>query len=408
MLFLREIEKGTAMRGKRAGGRAERNGHGRHHSGVRNALARIAVVALALSLVGPWLVSRQAVAGSPLYPDLRTLKPTGLYFEHAGNGHYLLRFNNTVGNYGGRLEISVDGERNIYQNVYDQKVGGNRVIHQRVASDLIYHPAHNHFHFQGFARYDLLQRNSVGHYKFLRRGSKTTFCILDYVRLTTSGPASPQYTTCGATFQGLSAGWGDTYYSALAGQAIDLGQSPLPDGNFAVSSTADPDNRLMETDNDNNVGVTYFTVRDGEISVTGTPPLCTVDPDTGQVGATFTLRCSRFGNGEKVDVYWANTSSSPLKTVVATSSGSVSASLVVPESELGNHFVVAKGRSSGKQAAAPFNTTARLTISPSRGVVGTSVNATLSGFSSGETVTIRYQQYLNGTTIVVGTVRVSS
>jgi hypothetical protein len=163
----------------------------------------------------------------------------------------------------------------------------------------------------------------------------------------------------------------------------------------------------MEADDDNNVGVTYFSVRNGEIAITGTPPLCTVHPDTGQVGATFSLKCSRFGNGEKVDVYWANTSSSPLKTVTASSSGGVSASLVVPESELGNHFVVAKGRSSGKQAAAPFNTAAILSISPSRGVVGTSVKATLRGFSSGETVTIRYQQYPNGTT-TVATVKASS
>ena len=162
--------------------------------------------------------SRNTIAGSPLYPDLRTNPPRGLYFETTGNGNVLLRFDNTVGNHGGRLEITanIGGNSRIYQNVYDKKTGGTQVIRRHVASDLIYHPAHNHFHFADFARYELLEANSVGAYRVTARaGIKTSFWILDYVRVLSSGPSWPQYTTCGATVQGLSAGWGDTYFGYL-------------------------------------------------------------------------------------------------------------------------------------------------------------------------------------------------
>jgi hypothetical protein len=181
------------------------------------ALLLVAVVFSSFPIGGP-------AAGPPLYPDLQTLAPGGLYIERGSDGRFRLRFDNTVGNYGGRLELTVDGARNIYQNVYDQYSGGSRALQQRVSSDLIYHPEHNHFHFKDFARYELLKQDRAGVYRpTSRRGSKTSFCILDYERMTTSGPAYAQYTTCGATIQGLSAGWGDTYYAGLPEQWIDLG-----------------------------------------------------------------------------------------------------------------------------------------------------------------------------------------
>jgi len=327
-------------------------GRSHHVTGTSAAGLRLTAILVVLATVLTSLPMRGSAIGSPLYPDLRTSRPSGLYFERAADGRYLLRFDNTAGNYGGRLEITVDGNRDIYQNVYDQYVGGSRVIRQRVASDLIYHPEHNHFHFKDFARYELLKRDDAGAYRLTsRRGSKTTFCILDYVRLTSSGAASPQYTTCGATIQGLSAGWGDTYYAALAGQWIDLGTSRLADGSYALRTTADPYNRLLETNDGNNVGTTYFTVRNGALSVTGTPTLCTTTPDRGQVGSTVQLRCTGFRGGETVDIYWGNTNSTPRKSVVASSSGTVSTPFVIPTSDLGNHYVIGKGRSSGRQAA---------------------------------------------------------
>ena len=355
---------------------------------------RVSAMLVLIGMVFAALPSGGAAVGAALYPDLRTSLPSGLYFERGGDAHYRLRFDNTVGNYGGRLEVAVDGNRHIYQNVYDQHVGGSRVVRQKVASDLIFHPEHNHFHFKDFARYELLRKDSAGAYRTTSRsGSKTTFCILDFVRITSSGATNPQYNTCGSTVQGLSAGWGDTYYASLAGQWIDVGTSMLSDGAYALRSTADPYNRLLETNDGNNVGTTYFTVRNGALSVSGTPPLCSVTPDRGRVGTTVQLNCSRLGNGETVDVYWGSTASTPRKSVTSTSTGAISTSVAIPDSDLGNHYVIAKGRSSGKQAAALFNTLPSVALTQSSGIVGTSAPVTLRGFSAGETIEIRYYKY---------------
>src|SRR5215211_3808663 len=128
-------------------------------------VARRLIVLLVIAIEVGWIANAASAAGFPLYPDLVTLPPSGLYIERGANGHYLLRFANTVGNLGGRLEIAVGpGTRDLYQNVYDQYVGGTRVIRQRVGSDLIYHPEHNHFHFKDFARYELLKRDDAGAY----------------------------------------------------------------------------------------------------------------------------------------------------------------------------------------------------------------------------------------------------
>ena len=137
------------------------------------------LVLIALEL--GWVGLGAAAVGTPLYPDLITTAPSGLYIEKGPDGKYLLRFANTAVNLGGRMEIAVgSGTRDLYQNVYDQYVGGNRVIHQKVGADLIYHPQHNHFHFEGFAKYELLKKDSSGYYRATSRtGSKTTYCILD-------------------------------------------------------------------------------------------------------------------------------------------------------------------------------------------------------------------------------------
>ena len=163
--------------------------------------------------------------GSRSSPTSSTTAPSGLYIERGPDGKYLLRFANTAVNMGGRLEIAVGkGTRDIYQNVYDNTVGGNQVVHQKVGADLIYHPQHNHFHFEDFAKYELLKRDAAGFYRATNRtGSKTTYCILDSIRIGQDGPAKRQYDGCGATVQGLSAGWGDTYIASLFGQWIDLG-----------------------------------------------------------------------------------------------------------------------------------------------------------------------------------------
>lgn len=355
-----------------------------------------------LSAIAAVLPSGSPAGGAPLYPDLRTAAPNNLSLQRGGDGRLRLRFDNMVGNYGGRLEMTVpSGSREIYQNVYDENEGGARVDYQRVASDLVYHPTHSHFHFADFAMYELLRRNSVGAYLPTSRiGSKTSFCILDSVRVGTHGPARQKYTSCGANLQGLSAGWADIYDASLPEQWIDLGTAVPSDGSYAIRSTADPYNRLMETDNDNNVGLTYFTITNGQIIVRGTPPTCVLDDDRAPVGATVRLSCNRFGAGETVDIYWGSVNTDPRTTVTSTTDGKVSAQIAIPRSALGVHYVIARSRSNTKQSAAVFNTIPSVVATPTRGIVGSNVDLRLDGFSEDEQVQVAFYKT---TTIVSST-----
>jgi hypothetical protein len=363
------------------------------------ALAGAAILAVVLGNT-----SQPVIAGAPLYPDLVTLPPSGLYVERNSAGHYLIRFNNTAGNLGGRLEISVDsfGSKTIYQNVYDQNVGGSRVVRQQVHSDLIYHPQHNHFHFSGFAQYELLKKSPAGSFDVTHRtGSKTSFCILDTVRINSQvGQSWPIYNTCGSIIQGMSAGWGDTYVAALFDQWIDVGTTMIPDGQYAIRSTADPDNRIFETNDFNNIGIQYFTIANGRVVSTISPPLCTIEQSGGttstvdtpvatKVGQVVRLACSRFQAGEEVDIHWGSVNTAKKATVTASSSGTLATFVEIPPSSLGVHYWIAKGQSSGTQAAAIVNTIPSVEVAPARGDVGTKVTATLRGFSPSEVVTVK-------------------
>ena len=365
-------------------------------------IARWALILVSLTLEIGWLGAGVSAVGYPLYPDLITLPPSGLYVERSPDGHYLLRFANTAANLGGRLEIAVGaGTRDLYQNVYDQYSGGSLVVHQKVGADLIYHPQHNHFHFQGFAKYELLKRDSAGYYRTTARtGSKTTFCILDSVRVSTDGPTIRQFDTCGDKVQGMSAGWGDVYIASLFGQWIDLGSVMLPDGAYAIRSTADPENKLTELSDFNNVGHTYFKVLNGRISTNAAPPLCGVEPvgisaqasggqDDVRVGSTVEVTCLRFGADEPVDIYWGSVNSTAKATVTSTSGGAVFAQITVPKSSIGVHYVIARGRTSGTQVASVVNVVPAVQANPVRSVVSGAVTYSLSGFSASELVTLR-------------------
>ncbi len=54
------------------------------------------------------------------------------------------------------------GNDRIYQNFYDAGVGGTLALQRQVSSDIYYHPSHYHYHFQNFASYLLLKRDTAG------------------------------------------------------------------------------------------------------------------------------------------------------------------------------------------------------------------------------------------------------
>jgi hypothetical protein len=371
----------------------------------QSVLAVLIVFALMVTIIpGPG----SNAAGPPIFPDLQTAPPSNLYFEQGYDGIWRLRFANTVSNHGGPLEITVDANKRIYQNVYDALWGGSVVDSRMVGSDLIFHPTHNHFHFADFARYDLLVQDSRGAFRRSpRQSQKTTFCIIDYRRVNAPGPSSPGYTTCGDDVQGLSAGWGDTYTADLPDQWIVLGSSRLANGNYAIRSTADPYNKLRESNEGNNEGIVYFSVVNGEIVSTGTPPICRVSTESAPVGAAVTLTCERIGANEIVDIRWGGPSTPPIQETTSSATGAVNAVVTIPEGTNGNHYLIATGRTSETEAAAIFNTVPSMTRQHWNRTVGSTTTITLRGFSSNEQVRVAFR-VTPASSVVVGTATVDS
>jgi hypothetical protein len=103
---------------------------------------------------------------------------------------------------------------------------------------------HGHFHFQHYATYKLIDSN--GHtWKAAKRG----FCMLDTDPYNVNnGDGTWTYRNCGTAtrdgFQGVSAGWADTYVFKLGGQYFVLdggdGQPVVPPGVYTIEVEVNP------------------------------------------------------------------------------------------------------------------------------------------------------------------------
>lgn len=256
----------------------------------RGLLLPIAVALLLLDESAP------VRGASALYPDLRTLPPSDLHFAEEsidGATHHVLRFSVTIWNAGqGPLELrgvsSADTATTlVLQRIYDET---DEVVEVSVGG-FVYHETHNHWHFEQFAEYQLWRRSEFDRWLLSGRtegepgwrGSKTTgqgesFCIRDSRRIANlpNTPPTKGYDDCGRDLQGVSVGWGDTYQSYLPEQWIDVGEAPLPSGDYALRVIADPAERLYESPNKEdasregtllNEAVVFFNVRGDRVRV---------------------------------------------------------------------------------------------------------------------------------------------
>jgi hypothetical protein len=262
------------------------------HAGDGTLLAVAHLRALCLVVLLTCWTGR-AEAAEPRFPDLRALPPSALLPTVVlidGEEHAVLRFTAEIVNAGpGPLEIRGDsssGQTQVVQRIFDQAGG----ITEAPVGTFVFHPAHHHWHFEQFAAYELWLRADYDAWLASDRqqgqptwqGSKTTgqklggesFCLRDSrpsPELVVD-PPSRHYRDCDATEQGLSVGWVDGYAFYLPEQWIDLGQAPLPDGDYVLRVVADPLNRLLESpdkaDPDRespaaNEGVTFFSMQQG-------------------------------------------------------------------------------------------------------------------------------------------------
>jgi hypothetical protein len=183
---------------------------------------------------------------------------------------------------------SGEGKQNVYQRVYLSDGG----YYDRLAGTFVWHPDHDHFHFEDYARYSLQPVNASGLSE--RIGSKVSFCVMDTdaVNLNLpSAPHSPIYSVCGKKIQGMSVGWGDTYGRNLPGQLIDV--TGLPDGDYKLVIEADPKNRLIELNEGNNTScmLIHLNVSSQSLVVLD-PNSCTTPPTVSGISPNSASRGS--------------------------------------------------------------------------------------------------------------------
>ncbi|MEM6313639.1 MAG: lysyl oxidase family protein, partial [Planctomycetota bacterium] len=215
-------------------------------------------------------------------------------------GRSLLRFSTAIANAGlGPVElnggpITEDGTQTVYQTLYTRDGGGNFIPTQnRTAGEFIYHPQHNHLHFEGYAEYRLLTNNNGTPGGPAIRddgtevlGEKVGFCLINISTYDASTPGYSQspgvgiYSNdpnfrdyydiapgqfffesygCGLR-QGISVGRADIYSSGLDSQWIDV--TGVPAGTYFLEVTLDAQNAILESDETNNTIQVEVTISD--------------------------------------------------------------------------------------------------------------------------------------------------
>ena len=202
-------------------------------------------------------------------------------------GRKLLRFSTAIANAGaGPVELlggatNADGTQQVYQRVYNynSSTGQYTAQQDRLAGNFIYHPGHNHLHFEGYAEYKLLSSANGQPGGVATRadgtdvlGEKVGFCLLN---ITTYNSSQPGYSTsptgygCGLR-QGISTGRADVYTSSLDSQWIDVtGVAP---GSYFIEVTLDANNAVLESDETNNTIRVPVTISASGSTATGIQP----------------------------------------------------------------------------------------------------------------------------------------
>jgi hypothetical protein len=211
---------------------------------------------------------RAAGASSLRCPNLRMKRPFDLYADRlTRRGRVLLRAGNSLDSVGaGPVEIhgvrdSARGMRT-RQRIY-RRAGGRISI--RTGARLRYVPGHEGKHFwklhhaAGFELWRLDRRGRRT--KLVRHGAKVDYCLRDLRRSHPGLRRSPRrlfYPACSTNLGrrqvtlGTSVGWSDIYPATYRAQWIDV--TGLR-GCFAYVERADPDNRIWESNEHDNVGI---------------------------------------------------------------------------------------------------------------------------------------------------------
>lgn len=216
-----------------------------------------------------------AVVHTLMVPNLKALPAEQIQLATDSNNNPLpeLRFSTLTWNAGrGPMELRgvvppnpnpTPGRQPVKQRIYFSDTG----FLERLVGSFIYHPAHHHTHFDGYAAYTLQSTGIAGIVRRISR--KVSFCLVDSIDVDLTLPGAPtakQYQRCDAVFQGISVGWGDRYGFELEGQSFDL--TGVPRGDYRLSIRLDPENRLSETSKQDNTSCVLIHLETRPLAVT--------------------------------------------------------------------------------------------------------------------------------------------
>lgn len=231
------------------------------------------------------LITTPALADSPAdLPNLVPLPPEiELGEADPDTGSSAIRLKVAVANRGtAHLDLQgIPESISVEEATAYQCVGWSqdRVCSEREAvGDFVWHPAHGHHHFEGFALYELRRlkkgRPNMRPGGLVVDGTKVSFCLIDYEEdgEEDASPGSfgfggwPLYYSClaGSGFQGISRGWRDVYGQSTIGQQVVV--DDVAPGQYALVVTIDPEERLHETDETDNVVALKVALTDGEVT----------------------------------------------------------------------------------------------------------------------------------------------
>ncbi len=204
-----------------------------------------------------------------LPPDLMIQPPEQLTLKVVGEKRQL-RFSTTFANQGqGPLEIIGLSDKNsgltTATQVIKQTDGGN---FGQLAGQIVFHPAHDHWHLGDWAQYQLWSRLPNGQPdQLLAETKKMSFCIFDerFINRELPNAATKRQFLfdCDDERQGLSVGWSDRYRNTIEGQEMDI--SPVGDGTFIFRSIINPERRIIESDYSNNQIDVVIEIRENRL-----------------------------------------------------------------------------------------------------------------------------------------------
>jgi Lysyl oxidase len=230
---------------------------------IRRLVAVLPLVAVLAAAAASSLPAAKPGGGTDLsqyYPDLRTVVPLHLNLVNQQQQE-VLRFSNGIANTGSgplalRPEPPPVDATTTTTAVQEIRDPADNIVDEVVTGTFAFHPQHNHWHIGDVALFEVRKDSPTGPVVG-DLSIKTTFCLIDWYKLTGNAATSERvFWECATSFQGISPDWVDQYHQSTVGQQLDI--TGVADGDYYLVSTSNFARRFVESDYTNNTAWVKF------------------------------------------------------------------------------------------------------------------------------------------------------